>query len=394
MTYSVTSWFLSQLAAKGSEPKRVFTIGNSDYSDYVVTWPTIRKTWDDVRPKSASVKCANDDGAFLFLQQNKALMASQCFLKLGFTHPSSGDELISLYGGYIDQYRYVDGTCVITLLDKFKVLGERLVGDKDAPITFTDSTLPSDIAWAAVTSYGGLSALASSSNPDINYPAFLAWAAVFSADQVYMNGRCDGVKASEVLQKLARLTDSAIYVEENKLNFHRFSALDSNQSTFTTANLTSPVEVSVDGADIVNRQYVYGAYDVDSDYYGVQVVSEITASVNTYGAREQIEKDDKLWYVNSIAALNLAARITTVAGEPYEKITVKTPLLGALRQIGETIVVDEPFYEGGVSGGYRVMGTSVNMDKGTFDAEVMRAIVGQQGFTLDVSTLDGPDLLY
>ena len=53
------------------------------------------------------------------------------------------------------------------------------MGTEDAPITFTDSSLPSDLFWAICVSYGGLSAVESTSNPDIDFAAYQEWAEVF-----------------------------------------------------------------------------------------------------------------------------------------------------------------------------------------------------------------------
>lgn len=392
MAYSVTSWFLSQLDLRASEPQRRFYIGSSDYSDYVLRWPSLRQKWDDVRAQTVTMKMANADQELNFIRENKTLLNTNCFIKFGFTHPTSGDELITMYAGKIDKIAYPRGQCNITLQDKFKQLAERVVGTRDAPVTFTDSALPSDIAWTAVTCYGGLSSVQSTSNTDINWAAFNTWAAVFSADSVYANAYFDGVKVTEVLQRIARYTQSAIFIEEDLLAFARFSAADSNQSTLTTDDFIEPVDVEIEGKDIVNRQYVYGQYSVTSDYWQLQVSDEITSSINSYGPREQVEKDKHIWYVTSTAAANLAARITFTAGEPYDRVKVKSVLTGILRQVGETVVINEPFFGGSLNGGYRVMERTFDMDKGQWAAQLDRSQYGSP-FTLDVSALDGTDNL-
>lgn len=389
MAYQVSSWFVDQLALKSSEPRRVFTIGGSDYSGRVMRWPTIKRSWDEVRPQSITIELANEDGNLNFIQTDKTNLAKNCSVQFGFTHPSSGDELITMYSGKMDKVRFAGGALSITLLDKFKQLTERVMGTRDAPVTFTDSDLPSDIAWAAVTSFGGYSAIESTSNPDIDYQSWLDWAAVFSADSVYMNAYVEGKKVADVLKRISRYTQSAIYIEDDRIAFKRFSMADSNQSTLDHTTLLD-LSLSIGDEDIVNKQYVYGAYNVDSRDWGIQVSDVVSTSVNTYGLREQIEKDDVIWYVSSTAAINLAQKITTMAGEPYDRLNISAPAVVALRQVGETITVVDSFHS--INGGYRVMDYSLNLDKMTYEANIDRSQY-LLPFTLDVSLLDGTDVL-
>jgi len=155
-------------------------------------WPTLKQKWDEVRAQSITVELANEDQSFNFIRSDKTTLRSSCAIQFGFTHPTSGDELVTLFSGTMDKVRYSSGACSIALLDKFKQLSERVMGDRDAPATFTDSSTPPDIAWAAITSYGGYSAIESTSNPDIDYSSFLSWSSVLSADTVLMNGQLEG----------------------------------------------------------------------------------------------------------------------------------------------------------------------------------------------------------
>jgi len=391
MTYEVTSWFVDQISARQIAPKLVFTIGTSDYSSRVRKWPTIKRTWDEVRAQSINLDLINGDRALNAIHDDKTQLAATCAIKFGFTHPTSGDELLTLFSGSMDKVRYSRGVCTLSLLDKFKQLSQRVMGTRDAPATFTNSSLPSDIAWSAITSYGGYSAVTSTNNPDINYQSFLDWAAVFSADNVFMNAQIEGLKCNEVLKKIARHTQSAIFVENDRFTFHRFTAADSNQTTLDDDTILDIV-VEIDDEDIVNRQYVYGAYNVTSRDWGVQVYDELTSSVNTYGLREQVEKDKAIWYVNSVAALNMAQRITAISGEPYDRITVDAAPPAALRQVGETLSISDPFFEGTINGNYRVMGYDFNLDSGVFSARVDRSQYASP-FILDFSALDSSDVL-
>src|SRR3972149_7514309 len=180
MAYSVTSWFIDKTQLKTASPVRKFTIAASDYSSRVTKWPSIRRAYSDIRPVNISVDLANEDQALNIFRDEPTKLLSTCTLQMGYTHATSGDELITLYSGDIDRVLYKKGAWAVQTLDKFKQFTERVVGASNSPALYTGSNyLPPDIAWWLCTSYGGLSAITSTTNPDIDYQSFLDWAAVF-----------------------------------------------------------------------------------------------------------------------------------------------------------------------------------------------------------------------
>ncbi len=74
-----------------------------------------------------------------------------------------------------------------------------------------------------MTSHGGFDATKSSANTDIDYDEFSAWAGVVSGDNIRVGAYFDGQKVTEALRKISRTSHSAIYIEEDKLVFSRFS---------------------------------------------------------------------------------------------------------------------------------------------------------------------------
>lgn len=389
MAISVSSWFIEQLSNKNPDLVVQFTIGSSDYSGYVNRWPTIRKSWDDARTQKVSLTLANNNKAFNFLIDDKTKMRETCSIKIGFHHVSSGDELISVFTGTTEKVVFSEGYAKVTLADKFSQLADRVMGTKDSPVTFTDSALPSDLAWSAVTSYGGFSAIASDSNPDIDYASYLEWSSVFSNDLVYMNGNIEGIKVSEVLKRISQRTLSAIYVDhENKLTFKRFSLIDS--ASLTLSKEIVDISIGIDITDTVNKHYVYGGYVPDSRSWGIVVYNELTSSVNSFGLKEEVDKDDAIWYVTSGSAINMAQRKTLTAGAPYDNIEIQSTLLPLSQRIGDNIRLVDSFYD--IDAGFRLMGYSVNLHTGVFKCMVDRSQYGNP-FVLDVSTLDGTDVL-
>lgn len=369
---------------------RQILIGTSDYSDYVMKWPTFKNEWNKLRPSSITIQLANENKDFNFFRTNKLILNTEAELKFGYTHPQSGDELISLFLGKTDNVKYSNELVDITILDKFKQLTERVVGSSDEPVNFTGSNyLPADIAWWLITSYGGLDGTKSSVNTDIDYDSWLSWWNVFSADSVFMNASFDGQKVNECIRKIGRHTYSAIFVHENKITFDRFTLADTFVNSFND-NTIIDLKLEFSGEEIINKQYIFADYDQTSDFHQTTVFNEVTASINSYGLRENNEKDDNIWYVGSGPALNAAQRVTSVQGEPNDKLTLQSPLMGIVKLVGEIVTVADSFHN--IDGSYRIMRQAFDTDKGMITLDVDRSQVFG-GFILDTSTLDGPDVL-
>ena len=385
-TFDVTSAFTAQARSKTPQSiVRQFTLGSSDYSDLVVKWPTFTRRWDEVRPKTTTLRLNNAGQALNFLRADKTKMQNDAVLSMGFTFPGSGNETIDIFSGTVRGISYANGICSISIVDKFQQLSDRKMGDSDNTIRYAQGSeyLPSDIAWWAVTSYGGLSSIESTSNPDIDFDAFQGWAAVFSSDNVTTRAEFTGQKVTEVLRKIARSTHSAIFIRNNKLSFQRFSLGDTNVASLGQ-DIVHSVRTRFDIDDIINRQYVSGDFKVGSVHQHT-VYAEDATSVSSYGLKEHYIKDENFWYQNSDDSINLAERMILVSAQPDDKVDVTTGLAGIAFTVGETVYVEDRLAD--VSENYRIMEHSVNMDEGTV------RIVGDRRqlasfFILDTSSLD------
>ena len=392
MPHDVTSWFINEASKKTHNAiVRKFLIGTSDYSSYVTRWPKWSYRHDEVKPTVVSVTLANEEQQLNFIRETPTYLNTTCNFQLGFTHPTSGDELITLHEGKMASVAYGKGTCTVKVVDRFKQLAERIVGDRENPVDFTGSDyLLSDLAWWLCTSYGGLSAIESTSNPDIEYEAFTDWAdQISSTDNVLAQAYFEGDKVTQALRRIARISDSAIYLRDNKIAFSRFTIVSSYISSLDNSNVVD-LRTDINDSDIVNKMFVSGRYDVNSDTFAMTVSDVVSSSVNSYGPRERLEEDKSVWYVNSVSAINFAERVNTVRADPFDRLRVKTPLVGMLRQIGETATVTDSWT--GIDDTFRVMGIGIDMDTGGAELSLDKSQLFD-AFTLDVSTLDGPDVL-
>jgi len=391
VAYSVTSWFQEQTELNFSAPVRKLTIGNSDYSSHVLKWPVIRKSWNDIRPTNLTLDLANEDREFTFIQTDFTKLRSVVKIEFGYTHPSSGSELITLFEGTIEKVRYTRGKVNLTSIDKFSQLSDRVLGSSDEPLEFVNSNyLPSDIVWYAVTSYGGYSNITSTSNPDIDYEKWLEWSSIFSASTVFTNARFEGEKVTEVLRKIGRMTSSAIFIDNNRITFYRFSLVNSLGITLGINNTTDKFDVELDDRTIINKQLVFADYDVTSNYFKITVNDEDNSSVNSFGLRERIEKDEVIWYVNSVSAVNYAQRIVTHNKLPYENISLETSLVGLTRFLGENVTMVNSFFN--INGTYRIMDYGFNTDTGLLNFKIDKSQFSNP-FILNTSSLGGVDVL-
>lgn len=411
MTIDVSSEFKGKLHSQSLEVVRTFTIGSSDYSEHVLKWPKFRAAWDEVRPAQISMNLANEDQDFNFFRDDKTHLRDGCAIDVGVVEADDlltedGEQLlteagqpliavtyneeIKLFTGEIVKVRYMDGTVSVTAQDKFKKLGDRVIGNSEDPVSYTSSDyLPSDIAWFICTSHAGFSAIESTSNPDIDWTAFQEWAAIFSGDNVLMRAEFDGNNCNSVLKKIARMTRSSIYISDNKISFKRFTLADSVYTGVDEDSAFS-VGVEIDDSRFVNRQLVFGGYSVESDYWTISTLTEDAASVNSFGARENVIKDKNVWYTDSSSCINLGERITITENVPFDQVSAKVGLLALPIELGDVVTLNDTLID--IADTYRVMEREFDLEKLKFKLGLNKTQL-RGAFTLDVSTLDGPDVL-
>ena len=296
-------------------------------------------------------------------------------------------EEITLHEGKISNVKYTRTGATLSIVDKIKPFSERVVGDTENPVDFTGSDyFPHDLAWYLATSYGGLDSTQSSANPDIDWTDFLEWAGVFTTDTIKMQAYFDGNTLNECFRKLGRVTKSSIFVEDSKLRFARYTE---STSIFLALGSDPIIDVSgvIDDKNIINNHITYADYNVNSDTYSVIINNQESASVNSYGQRDKIEKDTNIWYISSATALNFSQRNTSINKNPYMRYNVQTTLAPITRFIGDLVSVQYDFL--GLDGGqkYRIMGYNVDLDKCRMSIEMDESqIVGF--FKLDVDQMD------
>jgi hypothetical protein len=386
MSYVVTSWYIDQLANVASEPVRKLTIGSSDYSSFVAKWPKIKWTVNDLKAVNPSVTLYNQDGDLNTFYENVYLITTSADIQFGFTHPTSGDELITLWQGWLKRVNYSRENCIVHFEDTMRVLNERTVGDSKTPLNL-GPVVPSHIGISLVNSHALLD-----TPTYVDEAEYLIWAEVFSRDNVLGSARYEGIKVREALSRLGKNTDSAIWIAgDGKIHFKRFEAVSSNDITLTKDEIND-LQINLDDTRLINKQWVYADYKQESDFYNIIVNHVSSSSVNTYGVRENIMKDETFWFADSASAFNMASRKTVLFHDVPKKFNLQTSLIGLQLEIGDTVRVDDEFFGITSADAWRITEYDLDINNGIIDWELDEA-ASLYGFILDIDQLDGPKVL-
>lgn len=386
--YAISSDFQLAAEAKNAAWVRKFTIGSSDYSAFVNRWPSISKKWDGLSPQTVTIDLSNEGRTFNFLITDPTKMRNTSTLSIGPTVSSAS--LLDIFAGTIDSIRFGGGGCAVTLIDKFRKLTDRKIGDSSTPTNYTSSSyLIHDMAWYACTSLGGLSAVASTNNPDIDYLSWSSWSSVFSADNVRCKAHLTGQTPLELLRKLSTLTQSAIYIESDKIKFSRFIQVSSTFRTLDDARVLDAA-ATLDDRQLVNKAWVSANYDVTSRAFGITVYDQSSSSQASYGLRETLVSEELVWLTDSVSALNLAQRQIISNSTIAPRFSVRSPLHALDMTIGDPVRFTDALLQ--VDDTYRIMEETLDMDSGvkTYGIDQTQFF---SGFRLDISALDSVDLL-
>jgi hypothetical protein len=304
---------------------------------------------------------------------------------------ATADEYAKIFTGFLKDVHYSQKQCTLRIKDRLWDFAERKVGDPDAHVDI-GSSIPSEIAWTLCTCYGGLSSVRSASNPDIDYPSFLTWAAQFSQDNILMSANYQGMTVAEAVGRLGKMTDSAVWVEgDGKLAFKKFIEPSSLDITFTRDEFKD-ILIDVESLRVINRHYTNFDYSVGSEYWQKTVFTQNSVSVNSFGLYEDAAKDETVWYVDSVGAMGLSQRKVNLLSNPPARFGLTSGLYGIHKQIGETVRLVDSFYDLTSGSGWRMVESRFDMDRAGLKLTLDEATV-MNGFYLDVSDLDGDDLL-
>ena len=347
MSLTVTSHFQSKIdSTNPSSLVTKFTFASSDLSGKVIEYHTISRDVTDVVGETWGLRLENASQTFNSLITNKEQFFKTGIFEFGFSTESGTNDVIQLFGGELTKAKFRETRVDLTFEDKLSALKKIKVGTKESPVSFVNTNVnPADLAFWVVTSFGGLSAVKSTSNPDINFTSWNNWFNIFDSNAIVVNAQFKGEKVTEILDKVQRVTDSTIYGEgDNSIYFNRWTGAGSDSITITDSHVSDFVPLSITGTEISNVVKVLHGFDVTSETWAGEATQTNSTSVGSYGTQEEIFDDELVFYANSASAFNLAERVAFRKSEPNIDIDVTTPLISLGVQLGDEIVFTSRVY--------------------------------------------------
>ena len=379
MSLQVTSWFLEQSARQTSTPARHFYIGGSEYSHLVMRWPTLRFKEDTIDLGTTQMELANPQNTLGFLAQNEGSLSSICEVSLGFTHPQSGEERLSLFTGAPSHLAFKDhgAGLRLQLQGKTRKLTDRFLGDdtNSGGVGFTSSAYyPSELAWILMTSYGGLSPVASDSNPDMDYTGWLAWQDDNRVRDIRIKAYLTGEKIYQAINHLAYMDSRVITFQNGKLRFKPVFSPYNQTVPALKETLVMDMAVSIDPAQIVNHFVVSTTYDPATGRFN-SISSDVnSASEELYGRHSARFASRTVWFDTPNDGRYLVADQTRAFGLPSPEVSLKTPLAGGLPySVGDVISLTHSGF-GFLNTPFRIMEMDVDLENGSLGFQLGAAV--------------------
>lgn len=378
MSVSVSSWFVDQSRAALTQPVRRFFMGGSDYSAWVLRWPKLNYRIDTIDLGTTRIGLSNLDSKFGFLVSSDAALTTSCELTLGFVHPRTGEERISLFSGQVSDVQFGNNGAELQLQlqGKTRRLTDAQLGNSvtSGGVDFTGSAYyPSDLAWYLATSYGGFSALADASNPDIDYAGWQAWRANDVLRDVRMKGYFTGQKAYEALNDLALMDSIAMGFQGSKLRFGDLytgsqSVVDSLDPIYV-----AEMQLRIDPSQIVNRFSLDATFNPNSGSFSASYQKVNSDSQQVFGIRDGRFGSRAVWFSTAADGRYFAEDRVRFFKRPQARVNVRTPLAGGLlRTVGDLMTLSNSLL-GLSQQQFRLAAMGIDLDQGTLDFDLQAA---------------------
>lgn len=375
MSLEISSWFSETLESGRVSLGRHFSIGGSDFSEKVLKWPNLVNRAGSLELGTVSLMLSNHDRAFDFFIHTPERLTSTCEIKLGLTHPESGEETISLYTGEPASLNYLENgnTLRIALSGKTRSLGNITLGTnvESGGLSFTESAyFPCDLVWTLVTCYGGLSNVASSSNPDIHYDNWQVWREWNMLLDTRVKGYLAGEKMLDVLNHIAHM-DSVVMMHSNgRMDFSPwvpFSYASVHEFNF---DQISHLKYGITPSKIINR------FSVDADFIpgGNRFISSYlhvnSNSQATYGVKSGRFGGRFVWFASAQDGRFLAETKVGINQEPKALLELTTPLAGGVKlTLGDYVTLADSVFPKN-TGPLRISEMAVELESGRINFQL------------------------
>jgi len=401
MPWTVSSAFNSQMESqRPTDILRIFTFSGSVSTNKVLDYGSVSRQSGSFAPGDMSMRIDNADQSWNVIQTDKTHFLRSGTLDVGFTINAS-NEILTIFTGDLTRIRNSANMKVnMTFRDKLYPLKDKSIGSSNSgsQISFTGSDWnPADMFWTLATSWGRLSGVTSTSNPDIDYDAWTTWRTNLSDPSINftLQGYFEGDGVSEVFQKIAELTDSIIVAEgDGKIYTYKFlPTLASTPQSYSDDNIIGEIEREMDIKDLINDSTILFAYNPGSDTWGGKATHVVTSSVNTYGVYNKIYDDTTIWHSTSASAFNFLKKHVKFYSDPIEQIRFTTNLRGLIAKMGDSIEVTNAVLSYNAAP-FKITAMDIDINEGTVEFDALEDYDALNWFFLDHSTLGLLDQSY
>ncbi|MDH4120423.1 MAG: hypothetical protein OEV94_01785 [Deltaproteobacteria bacterium] len=353
MMTSVSSWFLSTAKSQRVRWQRRFTLGDRDWSDRVLRWPVLAYKDDSIDLGTTQLTLANDQGPFTFLVGCDLALTLPGEISLGLTHPLSGPEWIPLYQGTPSHAAFSrEGKELrLQLQASTQRLTDITLGSQvtSQELSFTGSQYyPADLAWLLTTQYGGMSSLAGSNNPDLDYPGWQAWRQENLIQDIRVQAQLTGEKLYRVLAHLAFLDQRAIAFDNGRLTFKpRNVPFLGVPPRLDPQDLLS-LELSVDPTQVENDIQMNVLYLPQTRRFYSSHTRVNSRSVEAFGRRSNQYGQTQIWFARGIDAYGLVQNRLRQGGRPGKTLRARMPLgFGFAYSVGDVLTLTHSLFPQG-----------------------------------------------
>lgn len=335
MPNSLSAFFESKLnATLVNSITYSLIIGSLECSDEMQMLPKIKRETNQVVSETVNFELVRSDALVNSLSvQSFAWFNKPVVFSWGFKTASATNDTFQILTGHVSKMTISKDIIEIGATDKNNIFSTIAVSSRNNPTSFTD--YPSEIWWTLVTSYGGLSSINSSSNPDIDYAAWKAWNDKESADaNLYFFLASEGSKLLNLQQRVIDFSVSAVFQDGSGKLVPVFwdNRTSPGSMEITDSDIIGDIDTSFQGERIVNRVVVewYNWFSAGSLH---SAVYQNSSSINSWGLREiEIGTDADLriadvtvtsgtgeWGTASLTAF----RKVSIADDPWDLVVYK-----------------------------------------------------------------------
>lgn len=380
--HDADSFFQSRQAETNPQSiVRQFTYNNSEFSDRITRYPTVKRNYVDVVGKGFTVNVENASKLMNELIEDRTAFKRDGAVFYGYKSDTNSNNVLQIGNGFLTNVNYSDHEATLTFKNRLDLLSQTFVSQdvtSKQGVSFTGSEWnPADLTFEILTnnSYGAnFSSVTCKYNAQIHYDSWLQWKTNLAAENITVQGFFPyGTNYVQALKSIAELTDSAIYAEaDNRIYFLRnLTGVESFSAVVSESDVLK-CSTTGDAYDMCNKYSVPMSFTVVSNKVeGPRATCTFvnTASVNSFGASLKGPTTQMIWYTNSANANNLAGRVVFRRRQPEIAVKVTTPIKYLTQQLGDIIYLNLPEV-GLVDQPYTMIGQTIDVENQTMDMDL------------------------